>query len=206
MPLIAPQVVVAVKVGVDDLAAQRRVRAARQHPRLEPVRAADQGRALVPVRQLAGRLVEQRAELMEVLQVPQVGAVRARVRERAQRLVEPGERAADVAAQRRTRRPRSQDRPSRQDVIRTTRPSRCSSGRPSRVLMTRWTGSAGAAPARCSSTAVWKPTAASEAPASGGVPGGIWAIFSSRVGPPAVTSRNVSSCSAASRSAAALTP
>jgi hypothetical protein len=110
-PVRGCQQVVAVKVGVDDLAARRRVREARQHPRLEPVQAADQGRALVPVRQLAGQLVKQRAELMEVLQVPQVGAVRARVRERAQRLVKPGERAADVAAQRGAGRPRAEDRP-----------------------------------------------------------------------------------------------
>jgi hypothetical protein len=66
--------------------------------------------------------------------------------------------------------------------------------------MTRWMGSAGAAVSRCSSTAVWKLAAPGETRSAAGL------IFSSRVIPSAVTSRNVSSCSAGSRSATALTP
>ena len=146
-------------------------------------------------------------------QVPQVSAVRGRVAEGPQGVVEPGEHAADLAPQGGAGGPQPGGRPSRYVVILTSRSaaalspapsgvgsshlSRVSSARPSSAGITRCTGSSGAVRSRCRSTAVWKLAAAGT--------GSTALTLISRVVPSAVVSRKTSSCSAASRSAVPVT-
>ena len=112
-PAAVGEQVIAVEVGMDDL--RRRHGQHRADHGVEPVEAvlkcgtqparrnaAAIAGGLRDLRQQAAawQLVEQRPELPEVLQVPQVGPPRARVAQPAQRDVKPGERRADIPAQR----------------------------------------------------------------------------------------------------------